>query len=244
MVSLYKRERGEFLQTLKGLATKYAVILDDSDLEYVLNKAVSELDKMMYNPRQVIFDGQCLTQKEGYTLVDVTNYKIDAICNVYYSPNISDNFISDASLGVGLMPWLSSLWGLSVVSDISGYLILQGNLNMINRRMANQDDYFLMPVDSDGRQLLQIRRNPELFILEFLPHLEPKAESWYMFEHEFQFVLEYARCEMFLRNAEIMMSAQPLGFGDKVDSQINYWKEKENSVVKEFKDSQIITYIS
>lgn len=243
MVSLKKYEKSYFLNKLQSLAQKTALVLDEDDIALCLERAIGILDAEVFQPRCVLFDGKALTSKNGYTFVDVTSWRMDVICNMYYAFRGSDDIMNQATLGVGLFPWLSSTFGISFLSDVQSYLILQGNLNSLNRKLGTLDDYQLWPVDDNGKQLLQVRSNPELFICEYLPWLESTADSWYLFEPEYQFVLEYARCLMFLRNQESIASGGPLGFGKEAESLMNYWEKQADKALTEFKETRIINYL-
>lgn len=243
MVSLKKYEKSYFLQKLQSLAQKTALLLDEEEISLCIERAIGVLDENVYTPRAVLFDNKALTTKNGYTFVDVTPFKIDAICTIYYAKSGQDDILNQATLGVGLFPWLSSTFGISFLTDVEGYLILQGNLNSLNRKLGVIDDYELWPVDDNGKQFLQIRANPDLFICHYLPWLESTADSWMLFEPEYQFVLEYARCQMYLRNQEAVASAEPLGFGKEAQTMLNYWDNKAKETLKEFIDRKFIAYM-
>lgn len=242
MVSLKQYKKTEIIEKLKQIASKTAMVLDDDDIAFCLERSIGKLNEVMFDPRCVIFDNEHLTTKNGSVFVDVTSFKMDVINTVYYAKNESDNFLSSATLGIGFFPWLSSITGVSFLSDVTGYLILQGNLNALNRQLTLVDDYELWPTDSDGRQLLQIRSDPQLFICEYLPFIDSEDDSWYLYNQEYQLVLEYTRCLMYQRNQEAVASASSLGFGKDALSLVQYWEKQADKALKDFTDHTIITY--
>lgn len=243
MVSLQKVTRGQLEDYLRQQSSKMAMVLDDEDISAIIGEAVATLDQFLYEPRSCVFERSHMVQKNGGTFIDVTGFKIDEICNVYYSSTDNDDFIKGASLGIGFFPWLSSMYGISFIHDVIGYLIIQGNLNKISRQLGTVDDYQLWPLDADGRQLLQIRANPELFWLDFLPWLSSNDDSWFLYEFELLFLKTICRCEMFVRNAEIIAAASPLGFGKDVESQLQYWRDKKKEEIEHFTTSRTLAWL-
>lgn len=242
MVSLQRYTREQLKSYLLQQSSKMAMVVDGEDMDAVISECVAMLDQFLYEPRSVVFDNSCLVEKEGGTFVDVSSYRIDEICNIYYSSKSEGGYGGD-TLGIGFFPWLTSLYGITFLHDLTGYLILQGNLNKLKRQLGSADDYQLMPVDADGRQLLQLRTSPELFWLDFLPWLSSTAEEWYLYEFEWLYLKTICRCELFVRNAEIIAAASPLGFGKDVESQLTYWQEKKKAETEAFTTARTLAWL-
>jgi hypothetical protein len=238
MVSLKERKRESILTDLKSRTAKMPRILDESDFTIQLERAVRNLDERIYNPRSVVFDDA------SNGLVDVTQYYIDEITNVYYSPESGESLLAGLDLGVGLMPLLSAQ-GMPVTSlgGITDYLILKNVLNSIQRKMMNIDDYTLLPITADGRQLLQVKNPGKLLQVEYLPYLDPKWDSWLLYENEYQYLLELAYNFIGHANVEAQAQAQLLGVGEKASTLVQYWGEKIKELQKEFEESSIINFM-
>ena len=86
MVSLKARTRTDIQKALELRARKFAIILDSEDYSDMINKGLSKLNEVMFNPRNVLIEG-------GTTRMDVTHLHIDEMCNVYYPPTQETNFM-------------------------------------------------------------------------------------------------------------------------------------------------------
>lgn len=214
------------------------VLLDTSDYELQIERAVRTLDECLYMPRSIIFTDA------SNGLVDVTALHIDEICTVYYSQDSTSDLLGGLDLGVGLMPILTSQsMPLTSLNSMIDYLILKNVLNSMQRLMLNSFDYTLMPMTSDGRQLLQVRNPGKLFWVEYLPYLDPTADGWEMFEPEYQFVAELAFCNICLANAEVPMQAGMLGVGKEAAQLATYWDTKGKDLIKAYRESSIVGYV-
>jgi hypothetical protein len=238
MVSIKERKRESILTDLKSLTSKIPMILDESDFVLQLERAVRNLDEKIYNPRSVVFDDA------SSGLVDVTAYHIDEINNVYYSPESGETLLAGLDLGVGLMPLLSSQsMPITSLGSITDYLILKNVLNSIQRKMLNIDDYTLLPITADGRQLLQVKNPGKLLHVEYLPYLDPQWDSWFLFENEYQYLINLAYAFVCHANVEVQAQAQLLGVGEKANSLVQYWSEKIKELQKSFEDSATINFM-
>ena len=239
MVSLRKRDRLAVLEALRGRTNKIPMLLDPSDYELHVERAVRVLDEHLFMPRSIIFDNA------DNGLVDVTALRVDEVCTVYYSQDSSSQLLGGLDLGVGIMPILTSqMMPLGSLDSMIDYLILKNVLNSLQRKMQNTFDYTLLPMTSDGRQLLQIRNPGKLFWVEYLPYLDPKADSWEMFESEYEFVLELVFCFVCHANVEIQAQSSILGVGKEAVSLVTYWDTKIKDLVKAYDESSIINYIA
>jgi hypothetical protein len=239
MVSIKERKRASILSDLKSRTSKMPMILDESDYQLQLERAVRDLDKRVYNPRSVVFDDA------SSGLVDVTAFHIDEINTIYYSPESGENMLAGLDLGIGLLPLLSAQgMPVSSLGGIVDYLALKNVLNLIQRKMMNVDDYVLLPLTADGRQLLQVKNPGKFLWVEFLPYIDPQSESWLLYENEFQYMFELAFNFIGLANVEAQAQAQLLGVGEKASSLVQYWKGQIDELQKAFEESSLINFIA
>jgi hypothetical protein len=238
MVSLRRRERGDIIGLVEGRVSKMPMVLDRGDFDVQLGRAVRVLDEMMFNPRSVILSNA------GSGLVDVTGLCIDEVCTVYYSADAAQDILGGLDLGVGVLPLLS---GVSVpVGGLEGvvdYLILKNVINMIQRKMMNVNDYVLLPVGGDGRQYLEVKNPGGLLWVEFLPYVDGGGDWWYLYENEFQFVVELCFLYVCMANFEVQMSASGLGVGKEAVGLYNIYERRVGELVKGFGEGSVITYL-
>ena len=214
------------------------IVLDPSDFELQLERAIRKLDESLYNPRSVI-----LTRADNGN-IDVTALQIDEINTVYYSQDSMSSLMGGLDLGVGMMPILSAqMMPLSSLESMVDYLILKTVMNMIQRKMLNTFDYTLLPMDVNGHQYLQVRNPGSLFWVEFLPYINPSDTVWELYEHEYQFVLELAYAYICHANVEAQAQVSILGVGKEAIQLVQYWNDKIDKILKEFSDTEIISYI-
>ena len=214
------------------------IVLDPSDYSLQLERAVRKLDELMYNPRSVIFSNA----ESGF--VDVTALHMDEITAVYYSQDSISTLMGGLDLGVGIMPILTSqMMPLTALDSMIDYLIIKSIMNSVQRKMMNAWDYTLLPMNSDGKQFLQIKNTGNLFWCEYLPYLDPKADVWEMFENEYSFVIELAFAYICSAQIEATMMVTILGVGREAANLSSYWDKKIETIIKEFTDSSIINYV-
>ena len=241
MVSLKNYPRETLKNEIKHRFEKIANMLDDTDFDDYLNETITYLSETLYNPRSVIFqeDDMITIENGNGTFVDVTPLKIDAINRVYYADRqyLNTSFMDD----IGLMPFIAKASGLmSSIADVTNYINLQSNFNSLNRQMELIDDFELMPVDSKGRQLLQLR-NKGLTWVEFLPMIDYSDDSWLLFDHEYAMVKKLAFALLNRANAEMQFSASALGIGSEAKSILDYWDNKIKEIKEDWMNHQIIT---
>jgi hypothetical protein len=123
------------------------------------------------------------------------------------------------------------------------YLIFKGLINSMRRKMMNTEDYSLLPLTADGRQVLQVRNPGKLFWCEFLPYIVPEDDSWALFENEYSFLYELAFCYVCHANAEAQAQASLLGVSKEAVSLVTYWEDKIGKLVKAFEESSLINYV-
>jgi len=238
MVSLRVRTLADLLSGVKSRTSKMPIILDPSDYQIQIERAVRKLDEMVFNPRSIIF-----TDADNGAL-DVTPFHIDEICAVYYSLEPGSSLLGDLDLGIGIMPIITSqMMPLSSLDSIADYLIVKQIINQLQRKMMNTFDYTLLPLTSDGRQLLQIRNPGKLFWVEYLPYLNPSAEQWELFENEYSFLYELAFCYVGYANIEMQMQSAMLGVGKEAATLMTYWENKIKALLEDFQKSSLINYV-
>jgi hypothetical protein len=214
------------------------LILDDSDFILQACRAVRVLDERLFNPRSIIFDDAANGQ------IDVSVLRIDEICAVHYSPNSSESLLGGMDLGVGVLPIISSqMMPVSSLDSMVDYLIFKNLINSMRRKMLSTEDYTLMPLTADGRQILQVKNPGKLFWCEYLPYLSPDEGSWDLFENEYSFVYELAFCYVCHANAEAQAQASLLGVSKEAMTLVQYWEGKIEKLVKAFEESSVINYV-
>jgi hypothetical protein len=236
--SLRERKKSVLIADLKARTSKMPLLLDDSDFVLQVDRAVRILDERLFNPRSIIFTDAANGQ------VDVTALRMDEICAVYYSSDSSESLLGGMDLGVGIMPIISSqTMPIASLDSMVDYLILKGLVNSMRRKMMNTEDYALLPLTADGRQVLQVRNPGKLFWCEYLPYLMPEDESWGLFESEYSFVFELAFCFVCHANAEAQAQASLLGVSKEAMALVQYWETKIEKLIKAFDESSIINYV-
>jgi hypothetical protein len=214
------------------------LLLDNSDFVLQVDRAVRCLDERLFNPRSIIFTDAANGQ------IDVTALRIDEICAVYFSADSSSSILGGMDLGIGLMPILTSQTApISSLDSMVDYLILKGLINSMRRKMMNTEDYTLLPLTADGRQILQVRNPGKLFWCEYLPYLTPEHESWSLFENEYSFIFELAFCYVCHANVEAQAQASLLGVSKEAMALVQYWETKIEKLIKAFEDSSVINYM-
>lgn len=243
MISLKEHTKAELLEATKRRFDKIATLLDDEDYLDFIGESMAHLNDCIYNPRSYIFTSEDYVEYKGSrNFLDVTNLRIEEVCNVYYSDKdqYNANFFFEE---LGLLPFISQSTGFAnTLSSVTNFLVLQSNLNAMNRQMELCNDWELFPVDADGRQMLQMR-TATIARVEYLPYLDYSAESWMLFDHEWAFIkkLMFAKCMR--RNVEIQSAASTLGVGKEAMTLVTHWTEKEKAIKTEFTSHQIITYL-
>ena len=242
MVSLNKYTKEQILTEGGSRFKKIASLLDKEDFEDQLQQTLSWMDMVIFYPRvlQVEAD-QVIGYKGGY-FVDVTNQKIDSICNVYYPPehNLQGNlFFPD----IGLLPYIMTGGRTISLSTISEYISVVSNLNMMYRQLEMDGDYELWDKLPDGRQLLQVKK-PGMLRIEYLPSIDRYADEWYLYDFEYAAIKDilFDKCNLF--NAEQQMSAQSLGVGKEAENLAKYWQDKLEKDQQSFTDKSLVTYIA
>jgi hypothetical protein len=214
------------------------LLLDDSDFVLQVDRAVRRLDERLFNPRSIIFTDADNGQ------IDVSALRIDEICSCYYSPDSSESLLGGLDLGIGILPVISSqMMPISSLDSMVDYLILKSVINGMRRKMLNTNDYALLPLTADGRQILQVRNPGKLFWVEFLPYIRPDDDSWSLFENEYSFLFELSFCYVCHANAESMVQASLLGVSKESMALVQYWDTKIKDLIKEWDESSIISYV-
>lgn len=239
MISLRKRDKASILTYLQNRTSKMPIVLDPSDFSLQLERAVRKLDELLYNPRSTIFTNA------STGCLDVSALHIDEITAVYYSQDSISSLLGGLDLGLGILPILTSqMMPLTALDSMIDYLIIKNIYNAIQRKMMNAWDYTLLPMNSEGKQFLQVKNTGNLFWCEFLPYLDPSNDVWELFENEYSFLLELAYCYVCHANVEAQAQVSILGVGKEATNLVNYWEQKIDKIIKEFSDSSIINYVA
>lgn len=240
MISLKTYTKERLLEDVKHRFEKIANMLDDGDFEDYLGEAISYLSESMYSPRSMIFTPNDFTSyQDKDAFIDVTDLKIDVINRVYFGDQqFNQNFFFEE---LGLMPFIAQSSGLvTTITSVTNFMNTQSNFNMMNRQMRLIDDFELLPITADGRQLLQLR-NKGLTWVEFLPSLDYSDDEWNLFDHEYQMVKKLTFALLNLANAEMQISAVTLGVGSEAQSLVSYWKSKIDDIKKDWQEHHKIT---
>jgi len=215
------------------------IVMDPSDYSLQLERAVRKLDELLFNPRSTIFTNA----SNGN--VDVTALHIDEITAVYYSQDSASSLLGGLDLGLGIMPILTSqMMPLSSLESMIDYLLIRNVYNSIQRKMMNAWDYTLLPMNSEGKQFLQVKNPGNLFWCEFLPYIDPMDTEWELYENEYSFVIELAYDYICHANVEAQSQVSILGVGKEAANLVTYWENKIEKLIKEFTDSSVIHYIA
>ena len=242
MVSLKKYTKEQILTEGSSRFKKIASLLDKEDFEDMLQQTLSWLDMTIFYPRILQIEADQVINYKGGWFVDVSNQKIDVINNVYYQDTF-DEMLNTILPEVGLMPFIVGGTTFQSLSGIGDYIALRTNLNNMMRQMDLDGDYELWPQDSEGRQLLQVKK-PGMLKIEFLPSIDRDADEWYLYDFEYAAIKDilFDKCNLF--NAEQQMSAQALGVGKEAENLAKYWSNKLEKDEKAFTDKVLVTYIA
>jgi len=240
MVSLRLRTRAALAEEMRGRLRKMPTILDDEDLGRQISNAVGVLDERLAIPRVALLTNA----RSG--LLDVTPFGIDEISAVYYSPGTAESLLGGMDLGIGLLPIITGGSNLaSSLGSLIDYLALKSVFNMIQRQMMNTEDYYLLPVASDGRQLLQVRNQGSLFALHYLPYLKPDSPAgWELYEPEWQFLQDLTFYRLMEANAEYAVNASLLGASKEAMSLVDFYAGKQRDLIKAFEDAALVEYLA
>ena len=243
MISIKEHTKKELLEGIQQRFNKIANLLDEEDYLDFIEESIVHLNDAMYNSRSYLFTADDYVQYNGSgTFLDVTNLKIEEICNVYYSDKdqYNANFFFEE---LGLLPFVSQSSGFAnTLSQVTNYLLLQTNLNMLNRQMELCNDWELWPIDKDGKQMLQMR-TATITRVEFLPYIDYFSDSWVLFDHEWAFLKKLVFAKCMRRNVEIQASASTLGVAKEANNLVTYWSTQEEKIIEDFSKHQIITYL-
>ncbi len=227
MVSLQERKIEDIFKRIEVRAKNFALILDEEEKQEILKEAVAFLNNIVSYPRHIYIK----SPPREINLGD----GIDTIANVVFSNDQSD-MNSVFGENVAILPYLMGN-GNNSMSSFSQYFLLLGNLNMIKRHMGKLNDWeFIAPN-------LYLNSSYSTIVVEFLPYLDPKHSSWYLFEPEYDFLINYTWALINIRNAEAIASGSYLGAGKEQESLLSYWKEKRQEIVDGFKKQEVITYV-
>ena len=238
MVSLKKYTKEQILNEGAARFKKIARILDPTDIEDMLQQALSWLDQAIFTPRAILFKPEDVMMYNGGYFIDVSQYKIDVINNAYYASEqeyMGNIFFPE----LGIMPYISGGSQINL-SSVADYLELVTNLNMIRRQTQMDGDYELWPIDEQGRQLLQVKNN-KIIRIEYLPNIDRNAEEWYLYDFEYASLKDVFYDLGNLFNYEQVMSAQVLGVGKETENLAKYWQDKLEKDKKEFHDKALVT---
>lgn len=242
MVSLKKYTKEQILTEGNSRFKKIASLLDREDFEDMLQQTLSWLDMTIFYPRGLLVEKDKVINYKGGWFVDVSNQNIDVINNVYYQDTF-DEMLNTILPEVGLMPFIVGGTTFTSLSSIGDYIGLRTNLNSMMRQMDLDGDYELWYKDSEGRQLLQVKK-PGMLKVEFLPSIDRDADFWYLYDFEYAAVKDilFDKCNLF--NAEQQMSAQSLGVGKEAEGLAKYWQDKLDKDMQAFTDKSLVTYIA
>ena len=137
MISLTARTRADILTYLKQRYNKFPTMQDDLDYNESISSAIRELNNLCYNPRQAIKQTPTKTN-------DLTALQVDEICYVYFS---NDSMFPNLGLGdgIGLIALFSRQQSMIDMESVGDYLILKGNLNIMNRHLKGAPDWEYIP---------------------------------------------------------------------------------------------------
>jgi len=236
MVRFKHYSRSGLFERVRARALKVPSVMDESDLLRYFRVAIDWLDENVFAVRSVLID-QAALDPDGF--VDVSCFGVDTINHIYYSPGNNNDVIGIGDPGVGLLPLLQGAGGgfmgsFSGLSDLTDYLVLQTTLNQMTRYLQDAFDWYLWPVDSLGRQLLQIKNPGEIFIMCYLPRIgsDDDVGGWLLLPWEAEAVEELAYLEYCRGTAEAEAMASVLGLSEKATGLVSVWESR----IQKFKD--------
>ncbi len=222
--------RSDLTALIKERMKKFAMMMDDADIDDVMRQCVRKLSEVMYDPRDLVVTAHS-------TKLDLTAYRIDEVCTVFFSND--RNILSGSPLGpdVGIMPFLLSGGGIASFTNVVDFLAMKGELNIINRQLRTYPDW-----DYKGG-FMYFNRTFAIASIEYLPFLDAVADSWELYQHEYAYLIERIWYSLNLRNAEALMSAVTLGLGEKATPVANHWMTKLDKLDVDWSDKAAMSYV-
>jgi hypothetical protein len=225
-MNLVNRNLAYFIDEMKIRSQKFPWVIGQSDVENVIKNSLQVLNNMVNLPRILIIRNPI---KGGNILPP----DVDEIVNVKFSLEDLDPLIRD----FGMMPLITSSFPIWDFEGVTDYLIMKGNLNMIRRQMKTAVDWEVW----EGK--IVFNQTFKAVAVEYLPSLTFDQQEWYFYPPEDNFVQDLSWIGCNLRNSEALFSAGYLGVAKEYEGVLNYWKDKEDKIIKLFKDSSVISYM-
>lgn len=226
MISLKERTLEELEGVLANRGRKFAFILEKEERDIIIRDAIRKLNSIVNSPRTKLI--QSPAKKMEMT------EDVDEVCRVLFSNDFWDNMVRD----IGIIPYISKSQPMLTIESISEFLVLKGNLNMMSRHMKTAPDW------EYNAPILEINQNYTAIQIDFLPYLNPDNDSWYLFEHEKTFIVDYGWALLNKRNAEALVSATFLGIGTEYKEVLSYWSTELDKVESSFLSAGVITYLN
>jgi hypothetical protein len=238
LISFKKRTKDDFIETLKDRTANIAKMVNPSDFNLSVERAIRKLNQKIYLARAIIFKkDDIVTHKNGF-FINLTPYKIDEIISVTFSPTpFTESTWIDPELG--LLPYISS-GSAPPTSSIINYLDQLSNLNMMVRRMNSSFDWYVWPITPEGQQFLQLRNNFPMVEVKFLPYLDAKDVEWILFEDEYQLVTELSYLYLLAENARQMQSGKALGAMKESGSDLKDIQAEIKELLENWRDGSYI----
>jgi hypothetical protein len=225
-MTLLKRDKSFYIDEMKLRSQKFPWMIGQSDVENVIKNALQRLNLMVSLPRLLLIRNPV----KGGNLLPLD---VDEIVNVKTSLEDLDPLIKD----FGMLPLITSSFPIWDFEGVTDYLIMKGNLNMIRRQMKTAIDWEVY----EGKIILN--QYFKAAAIEYLPFISIDQGEWYVYPNEDNFVQDLSWIGCNVRNTEALLSAGYLGVAKEYENVLTYWSEKEDKIIKEFKDSSVITYM-
>jgi hypothetical protein len=227
MVSFAARTLQSFVDVLAVRSDKFALVLDESDAREVVQSCIRKLNDVVSFPRILRLDNPGRTP--------VLPDDVDTVVSVKFSNESLDMWFKE----FGLLPLLTRSFPMGSLEAAGEFLILKGNINMLNRHLKLSPDYEHLPPN------LVLNNEYHCVIVEYLPHLDPDivTESWILNQTENTYILERAWCLFNQRNAEALMAASYIGVGTEYGTVLAHWTTKLTELDASFIASGVITYM-
>lgn len=234
MISLRARTAIDIKNNWKQRALKNATVLDEDDYDRVLERTMRVMNDVVHNPRNLLIHGPIMrVDLSALNAPGQPDVAVDEILNVMFS---AEQFFNQLLPEVGILPFLLGSTRYLILDTVVDYLALKGSLNILSRQLRTAPDWEYYP------PILQFNGTYNAAKVEYLPYFDPSLVSWWLFENEYRFVLDYGWTDCMMEHNEALYGAAILGAYKEAGDVLNYWTTKKQKLYDDFVNSAIIVY--